>query len=137
VYDAGDPDVVETWRAEFAGPAWEMMRDAVSDPDELHKVTNIGAQVAGEFQRDAIIALVLSLLGILAYVWLRFGDLKFGTAGVLSLVHDAFFTIAAIGYAHLLTDTFIGDLLLLDPFRLNLTMVAAILTVVGFSINDT
>ena len=38
---------------------------------------------------------------------------------------------------HFFANTFIGDLLLLEPFRLNLTMVAAILTVIGFSINDT
>ena len=119
-----------------------LVQDAVANPDELQKVTNIGGQVAGEFQRDAIIALFLSVLVIVGYIWIRFGDLKFGGATVLALMHDTLFVIAAIGYAHLLNEPWllggaIGDALLLDPFRLNLTMVAAILTVMGFSMNDT
>ncbi len=142
VYDAADADIAREWRLEFADPAWTLMRDAVSNPDELQKVTNIGSQVAGEFKRDALIAMVLSVLAIVAYIWLRFGDLKFGGATVLALLHDTLFVIAAIGYAHLLTEPWllggiVGDLLLLNPFRLNLTMVAAILTVMGFSMNDT
>ena len=142
LYDAADADVARQWQAEFAAPAWTLVVDAVSNPDELQKVTNIGSQVAGEFQRDAVIALVLSILVIVAYIWLRFGDLKFGGSTVVALMHDTLFVIAAVGYAHFLTDPrvlggVIGDWLLLDPFRLNLTMVAAILTVMGFSMNDT
>ena len=141
-YDAADSEVVRQWRAEFAEPAWTLVVDAVSNPDELQKVTNIGAQVAGEFARDAVLAIVLSVLVIVAYIWLRFGDLKFGGSTVFALIHDTLFVIAAIGYSHLLTDSrmlggTLGGLLLLDPFRLNLTMVAAILTVMGFSMNDT
>lgn len=137
VYDATDAEVVRQWTGDFAQPAWQLVTDAVANPEELQKVTNIGAQVAGEFQRDAIIALVLSVLAIVAYIWIRFGDLKFGGATVLALAHDTLFVIAALGYSHLLAHSWIGDLLLLDPFRLNLTMVAAILTVMGFSMNDT
>jgi SecD/SecF fusion protein len=136
-YDPTDPEVQRQWQADFAQPVWTLISDAVANPDELQKVTNIGGQVAGEFQRDATIALFLSILAIVAYVWLRFGDLKFGGATVLSLAHDTLFVIAAVGYAHLLAHTFFGTILLLDPFRLNLTMVAAILTVIGFSMNDT
>ena len=136
-YDPADVEVQRQWQADFAQPAWTLIADAVANPDELQKVTNIGGQVAGEFQRDALIALFLSILAIVAYIWLRFGDLKFGGATVFSLVHDTLFVIAAVGYAHLLAHTFVGTLLLLDPFRLNLTMVAAILTVIGFSMNDT
>ena len=130
-------DAADDWRAELAAPAWAVVRDAVGDPSELEKVTNIGAQVAGEFQRDATIAIFLSVLAIMGYIWLRFGDLKYSTATVVALAHDTLFCVAAIGYAHLLADNVLGGLLLLDPFRLNLTMVAAILTVMGFSMNDT
>lgn len=137
MYDTQEPEVLAAWEREFAQPAWQLVREAVAHPDELQKVTSIGAQVAGEFQRDAVIALFLSVLAIMAYVWIRFGDLKFGGATVMALAHDTLFCIAALGYAHLLADTFFGDMLLLDPFRLNLTMVAAILTVMGFSMNDT
>ena len=136
-YDAANSDIVTAWEAELAAPAWQVVKDAVANPDELEKVTNIGAAVAGEFQRDATIAIVLSILAIMGYIWIRFGDLKYSTATVVALAHDTLFCIAGIGYAHLLAGWFLGDLLLLDPFRLNLTMVAAILTVMGFSMNDT
>lgn len=136
-YAPGDDEVNEQWRTELAAPAFEVIVDAVSNPDELQKVTNIGAQVASEFQRDATIAIVLSVLAIMAYIWVRFGDLKYSTATVIALTHDTLFCIAGLGYAHLLANTLVGDVLLLDPFRLNLTMVAAILTVMGFSMNDT
>jgi SecD/SecF fusion protein len=132
-----DPDIAREWRTQLADPAWQMTVDAVANPEELEKVTKIGAQVAGEFQRDATLAVILSVLAIMAYIWIRFGDLKYSTATVVALTHDTLFCIAAIGFAHLLASTFIGDLLMLDPFRLNLTMVAAILTVMGFSMNDT
>ena len=130
-------DTADAWRAELAAPAWDVVTAAVGDPDELEKVTNVGAQVAAEFQRDATIAVILSVFAIMGYIWLRFGDLKYSTATVIALAHDTLFCIAAIGYAHLLAPTLVGDLFLLDPFRMNLTMVAAILTVMGFSMNDT
>ncbi|MEM1011465.1 MAG: protein translocase subunit SecD, partial [Planctomycetota bacterium] len=132
-----DAGVAEEWRLQLASPAWEMTVDAVAEPGELEKVTKIGAQVASEFSRDAVLAVILSVLAIMAYIWVRFGDLKYSTATVVALAHDTFFVVSAIGYSHLLAETFIGSALLLDPFRLNLTMVAAILTVMGFSMNDT
>ena len=139
VYDAADPAVVEQWNEEFAAPAWQLMSDAVARPAELSKVTTIGAQVAGEFARDAVIGVILSVLAIVAYVWVRFGDLRYGGATVVALIHDALFCVAAIGFAHALVRFVPGlaEFLLLDPFRLNLTMVASILTVMGFSMNDT
>ena len=139
VYDAADPAVVDQWKADFAGPAWQLTSDAVARPAELSRVTTIGKQVAGEFTRDAFLGVFLSFIAIMAYVWIRFGDLKYGGATVIALVHDASFCVAGIGYAHFLVWAVPGlaNLLLLDPFRLNLTMVASILTVMGFSMNDT
>jgi SecD/SecF fusion protein len=84
-----------------------------------------------------LVALVLSFLVIMAYIWVRFGNLKYGTATVFALLHDTLITLAAIGIAHYVADTAIGAALLIDPFRLNLTMVAAILTIMGYSMNDT
>jgi SecD/SecF fusion protein len=125
------------WHDELAGPMWRLVKEAVAGEPDLQRVSNFDAQVAGETQREAIIALALSILGIMAYIWVRFGNLKYGTATVVALLHDTLFTLAGIGFAHYLANTFIGDALLLEPFRINLTMVAAILTVMGYSMNDT
>jgi SecD/SecF fusion protein len=134
---SADPAAQQAFEQALAEPAYRLLNEAVAEASQLEKVTNVGAAVAREFSRDATVAVVLSVLAIMAYIWVRFGDLKYSTATVVALVHDTLFCLAGMGYAHLLADNFLGEALLLDPFRLNLTMVAAILTVMGFSMNDT
>ena len=135
-----EPDNAATqaaWQQELAGPVWQLTRNALTKPAELQKVNNFDPQVAGEARTDASIAMVLSILVIMAYIWLRFGNLRYGTATVVALLHDTLFTLAAIGIAHYVAGTFVGEALLIEPFRINLTMVAALLTVMGWSMNDT
>jgi SecD/SecF fusion protein len=130
-----DPD---KWQAELAGPAWRLVNEAVNNPVELQKVTNFNPQVAGETTTQALLALSMSIVVIVVYIWMRFGNLRYGTATVVALVHDTLFVVAAIGVAHYASEVgFIRDALLLEPFRINLTVVAAILTVMGWSMNDT
>ena len=71
---------------------------------------------------------------IVIYVWIRFGDLKYGSATIASLVHDVLFMAGALGFAHLLAGTAIGHALLLHPFRVNLTMVSAFLAIIGATV---
>ncbi|HEX8325304.1 MAG TPA: protein translocase subunit SecD, partial [Tepidisphaeraceae bacterium] len=137
-YDAADAAKAQAWRASLAAPAWQMVRDAVNNPPQLKGVTSFNAQVADEAKWNTTMALIFSILGILAYIWIRFGNLKFGTATVVAAVHDALFVLAAIGFSHYLGQIgFIENVLLIRPFRLDLTIVAAVLTVIGYSLNDT
>ncbi len=136
-YDKSDPAHIEQWQQELAAPVWELVRGALTKPSELQKVSNFDPQVAGEARTDAVVAMTLSILVIMAYIWLRFGNLRYGTATVIALLHDAIFTLAAIGLAHYVANTFVGHALLIEPFRINLTLVAAVLTVMGWSMNDT
>jgi len=136
-YDRNDPIKLQQWTDELAVPAWNLVNDAVAKPPTLQKVTNFDAQVAGETQQQALIALSMSLLAIMAYIWIRFGNLKYGTATVIALLHDTLFTLAAVGFAHYIANTPVGDALLIEPFRINLNLVAAVLTVMGYSMNDT
>jgi SecD/SecF fusion protein len=126
-----------TWQQELAAPIWRLVSEGVGGEPSLQKVVNFDAQVAAETQREATIAMLLSIGGIMAYIWLRFGNLKYGTATVIALAHDVLFTLAAIGVAHYVAPTFIGRPLLIEPFRINLTMIAALLTIMGYSMNDT
>ena len=86
-----------------------------------------------------MMALTISLIAIMIYIWLRFGNLQFGTATVLAMIHDTFLAIAAIGLAHVAYQYAppLAKALLLEPFRLNLTLVAAILTIMSYSMIDT
>jgi SecD/SecF fusion protein len=136
-YDPDSPAILDSWKQQLAAPVWDLTRAALTKPAELQKVNNFDPQVAGEARTDAIIAMTLSILVIMAYIWLRFGNLRYGTATVVALLHDTLVTLAAIGIAHFVANTFVGQALLIEPFRINLTMVAAILTVMGWSMNDT
>jgi SecD/SecF fusion protein len=95
----------------------------------------IGPQVAGKMRNTAIAALVASWFGIIVYVWIRFQNLVFGLAAVVALVHDVLVTVAALAASSWLAG-FLG-FLLIEDFKISLTIVAALLTIVGYSINDT
>ena len=126
------------WDELFAGPLWRTVVEGVDRPAQLKEVRNFDAQVAGDAQTNALLALSLSILVIMAYIWVRFGNLKYGTATMVALLHDTLFTIAAIGIAHYLVNVpVLRQVFQLEPFRINLTVVAGILTIMGYSMIDT
>jgi SecD/SecF fusion protein len=73
----------------------------------------------------------------MVWIWLRFGDHKYGTATVIAMIHDTIMVVGAIGLSHWLAYTSFGRALGVEAFRLNMTLVAAILTVMGYSMVDT
>lgn len=97
--------------------------------------STVGPMVAGRMQRMAIMALIASWIGIIAYVWFRFQNLVFGLAAVLALVHDVLITVAAMAVSYWLAGPL--SFLLVEDFKISLTIIAALLTIIGFSINDT
>lgn len=102
----------------------------MSRPDPFKRVVSIGSTVAGEMKSRAALALFFACLAIIIYIWFRFGELKFGVAAVLTLVHDVLITVGAVAIADHYGNIF-GDV------KLNLPMVAAFLTLIGYSLNDT
>jgi SecD/SecF fusion protein len=137
-YDPSNADAMSQWKASLAGPAWTIVKDSISNPPQLKSVTSFKAQVASEARTNTIIALTLSILGIMAYIWVRFGNFKYGTATVIACIHDGLFVLAAVGCSYYLGQiAFFENVLLVKPFRVDLTLVAAVLTVIGYSMNDT
>ncbi len=126
------------WTANVADPMWRLTRDAVTSGGQLQRVNNFDAQVAGDTQQTAFFALVLSAAVILVYVWFRFGNLKYGTATVLAMLHDVALVVGAVGLSHYVAGApWLARALLIEPFRVNLTIVAAVLTVMSYSMIDT
>jgi SecD/SecF fusion protein len=97
--------------------------------------SQIGGAVAGKMQNVALAALMMSLLGIVGYIWFRFQKVAYGLAAVVALVHDVTITIGAIAVSAWLANYF--GFLLIDNFKISLAEVAALLTIVGYSLNDT
>jgi SecD/SecF fusion protein len=89
--------------------------------------TKVGATIADDIKRTSGIAIILSLIAIFLYVFMRFQRWQFGAGGLIALGHDVLMCIAAYGIAEL-----IGM-----PFEVDQVFIAAILTIIGYSINDT
>lgn len=127
------------WADEVSAPMWKLIQNAINSPPVLQKVSNFDAQVAGDTQRDALVALGLSVAIIMIYIWLRFGNFVYGSATVLAMLHDTLLVVGAIGVAHALHQYAlpVANFLQVEPFRINLTIVAAVLTVMSYSMIDT
>ena len=93
------------------------------DKDFLfERLENFGSVVAGETRQKALVAIVASWLIIIAYLWFRFQSIAYGVAAVIALIHDVLIALGAVALA---------------GFKIDLPMIAAFLTLIGFSVNDT
>jgi SecD/SecF fusion protein len=97
--------------------------------------SKIGGQVSVDTRYKATTALAVSLLGIVAYVWFRFQKVAWGLAAVAALAHDALVMLTAIAASYWLVPYlgFLG----VEEFKISLSVVAAFLTILGYSVNDT
>jgi preprotein translocase subunit SecF len=82
---------------------------------------NVGPQVGSELRRRGLLAVVGALLGMLVYIWIRF-ELRFAIGATMASLHDVLITLGIYAYA---------------GYEFNLTTIAAFLTLVGYSVNDT
>ena len=111
------------------------MEAAINDTPVYLSANAIGGKVAGNTRVTAIYALLASLALIVLYVWVRFQNVAFGLAAVAALAHDVLVALAFLAASRFLAP-FLGWAQV-DEFRISLDVVAALLTIVGFSINDT
>lgn len=112
----------------------EMEKQLDSDPVWISS-SAVGARVAGDMISRAFGALFASLLCIIGYIWFRFQRVIYGFAAVVALLHDVAITLGAIAISYWVADAL--GFLLIDPFKISLTVVAALLTIIGYSLNDT
>lgn len=96
------------------------------------RVTAIGASIAYNLKSKALISLFFSLIAIILYITIRF-EFRFGVAAITALIHDVLFTL---GFMALLDAAFTSMGLPFDV-KINLPTIAAFLTIIGYSLNDT
>ena len=92
------------------------------NPFEIRQIEKVGPLVGAALKRSAILAMIFALGGILTYVGFRFHHFDFATAGVIALLHDVIITLG---------------ILVLFGRQIDLLVVTALLTIAGYSINDT
>jgi SecD/SecF fusion protein len=120
---------------EKAATVLEALRTSLSEAPLFPSSENVGAAVAAGAKSSAIIAMIVSLAMVMAYVWFRFQNVAFGIASIAALLHDVLFTIGCLALSFWLAKPL--GFALVEPFKIDLTIVAALLTIIGYSINDT
>ena len=88
---------------------------------EIRRVENVGPKVSSELLKGGLIAIAVSLGAMLFYIWIRF-EWQFSIGAILALFHDVLITLGVFSFFSI---------------EVNLSIVAAILTIVGYSMNDT
>ena len=87
----------------------------------FRRVENVGPKVSNELLRAGLLAISLSLAAMLFYIWIRF-EWQFSLGAVIALIHDVIITVGLFSFL---------------AYEVNLSIVAAVLTIVGYSMNDT
>ncbi len=117
--------------------ALNAMVATLKDTPIFEEISNFASSVAEDMQYMAFLALLASGAATIVYLWFRFTKADFGIAAVVAVFHDVFFTMACLPLAYYLSKTPLGPILGLEDFKLNLSIVASLLTIVGYSLNDT
>jgi preprotein translocase subunit SecF len=135
-YQAEAQKIVD-YRDKVKGGVWNSLDElkTVTSPEVVNALQNdfflsnfgvrgveiVGPQVGAQLRKQAILAVLYSLAGMLVYLWFRF-ELIYGVAAVVAVFHDTLITIGAFS---------------LTNQEISLTVIAAILTLIGYSMNDT
>ncbi len=115
------PGTTQQERERAQQQALERFRATFDKDYEFRRVEVVGPRVSGELVQSGTLGVVLAVLGVLVYLWFRF-EWQFAVAAVIATMHDLVLTIGFFAVSQL---------------EFNMTAIAAILTIVGFSLNDT
>ncbi len=110
--NSNDPEFIENIK--------QKLSNSIGNVD-FRRVENVGPKVSAELLRSGVIAIGLSLAAMLLYIWIRF-EWQFSLGAILALFHDVILTLGIFS---------------LFSLEINLSIVAAVLTIVGYSMNDT
>ena len=110
--NSNDPEFIENIK--------QKLSNSIGNVD-FRRVENVGPKESAELLRSGVIAIALSLAAMLLYIWIRF-EWQFSLGAILALFHDVILTLGIFS---------------LFSLEINLSIVAAVLTIVGYSMNDT
>jgi preprotein translocase SecF subunit len=99
----------------------QRIQDAFGDEVDYRRIEVVGPRVSGELAQNGTLGVLLALIGIMVYVWFRF-EWQYAVGAVIATLHDVVLTIGLFAVMKL---------------EFNLSSIAAILTIIGYSLNDT
>ncbi len=140
-----DPDISafdseDLFNREVVGREWQLVRAALTQSGQIADVETFSPAVAESFKVKALLSVIVSIAMLIIYIWIRYGTPRWALAATLPILHDVIGMVGAVALARLLhdhpsTNAFARQILIL-PFGIDINMVAAILTMAGFSLND-
>jgi len=117
-----ESDVATNFRKAFNNAGGYTLAEPVPDYSE------VGSQVVGELRDKAILAILVSLFAIVMYIRVRFAEYSYGIAAVVAVIHDVLITLGVLS-VFMLTG--------LVQVEISVALIAAFLTIIGYSLNDT
>lgn len=134
-------DGEERWRANLAASEWNLAVQALVEPTTLAQVENFSPAVASTIRAQAMAAVTLSFLLILIYCWVRFGSVRYSLGAIACSAHDCLTVLGLIALCEIVYENealaSVAQSLGILPFKIDLNLIAAILTIIGYSLNDT
>lgn len=126
-----------SWSEQLRDREWRLIQTGLTQSQTLASVESFSPSVASTFQAQAITALVFSTLLVVIYIWVRFNSLRYSLAAIVTTLHDCVIAVGCVALATILFDRTPGLARTLGilPFKIDLNVMAAILTVLGFSLN--
>ena len=114
-------ELTETSNPDFIKSIHKRLSSDLASTVNFRRVENVGPKVSNELLQDGLLAIILALAAMLFYIWIRF-EWQFSIAAILAIIHDVIITAGVFS---------------LLSYEINLSIVAAVLTIVGYSMNDT
>tara|TARA_Y100000992_G_C21264207_1_gene493004 strand:+ start:566 stop:1465 length:900 start_codon:yes stop_codon:yes gene_type:complete len=111
--DSNNPNFIESIKTKLT--------NSIGNDFNFRRVENVGPKVSAELLKSGVIAILISLGAMLFYIWIRF-EWQFSLGAIIALFHDVVITLGIFS---------------LFSYEINLSIIAAILTIVGYSMNDT
>ena len=114
-------EVSNTNNTDFIKSIKNQLNKDLGSEVNFRRVENVGPKVSGELLKAGLIAITLSLAAMLFYIWIRF-EWQFSLGAIVAIIHDVIITVGIFSAL---------------SYEINLSIVAAVLTIVGYSMNDT
>jgi len=114
-------EMIKSQDKDFIKKINEKLSADLSENINFRRVENVGPKVSSELMKAGLLAISLSLAAMLFYIWIRF-EWQFSLAAIIALIHDVVITVGIFSFL---------------SYEVNLSIVAAVLTIVGYSMNDT
>jgi SecD/SecF fusion protein len=136
----------QDWTVRLVGVDEPAARDVLQKlQDKLQRepvfplASTITGRVSNTMQTNALIAVAVSLVSVVIYLWLRFQKVSYGLAAAIAVAHDVLVTIGMMALSYYIVSAIpsVARFLKIDAFQIDLTIVAALLTIIGYSLNDT